>query len=211
MIAAFAVKAALLDLLEKSAAGRYQVAGVQKRKLDAEDVRTLPLVTVYYERGNFPEHKSSINGPYQHEAAFRVDIVTAAVAEMDLTPIISGGPPEQIAAALAAKTDAEAIADAKAEETAGILFDIIMRPENRDFGLDYNPGRWITGYTKGNPQTSGAIVILAGYFTITCQVPEYTTQETGRPGTTVSHRLDLSPDTGGDAKEGVTVDAPPVT
>ena len=208
MLAAFAVKDALLGLLAKSAAGRYQAAGVRKRKLDAKDVLALPLVTVYYEQGNFPKSSSSINGPYQHEATIRVDIATAAEAEMDLTPITNGGPPEQIAAALAAKSDAEIIVDARADEVAGILFDIIMRPQNRDFGLGYNPGRWITGYTKGRPQAVGAIVILAGYFTLTFQAPEYTAQETGTPGDTISHRLDLTPDTGGDIKEGAAVKAP---
>jgi hypothetical protein len=208
MRAAFAVKAALTGLLAESAAGRYQVAGVRKRKLDAKDVLALPVVTVYYETGTFPKGSGSINGPYQHGASLRVDIVTAAVAEMDLTPVTSGGPPEQIAAALAARVDAEAIADAKAEETAAVLFDIIMRPQNRTFGLDYNVGRWIMGYTKGRPQTTGAVVMLAGYFTLTVQTTEYTTEEAGTPGAVISHRLDLTPDAGGDTREGVTVDAP---
>jgi hypothetical protein len=208
MLATLAVKVALAALLEASAAGRYQVAGVVKRKADAKDVLSVPQVTVYYDQGGFLEAKSSVNGPYQHEATLRVDMLTAAVAEMDLSPIVNGGTNEQIAAALAAKTDAEAIVDTKADEIAGIIFDVIMRPENRNFGLDYNPGRWITGYTRGKPQTMGAIVVLAGYFTITVQVPEYTTQETGRPGTTISHRIDLTTDAGGDIEEGVVVDAP---
>jgi hypothetical protein len=206
--AAFAVKAALTSLLETSAAGRYQTAGVQKRKLDAGDVLALPLVTVYYERGGFPKHNSSVNGPYQHDASLRVDIVTAAAAEMDLGPLTNGGPPEQIAAALAAKTDAEAAADAKADETAAILFDIIMRPENRTFGLDDDPGRWITDYVKGKPQTTGAVVILAGYFTLTFQVPEYTASEEGAPGTALRHQIDATPDMGGETREGVVVAAP---
>jgi hypothetical protein len=116
--------------------------------------------------------------------------------------------PEEIAAALAAKTDAEAVVDAKSDETAAVLFDIIMRPQNRTLGLDYDPGRWITNYTKGKPQTTGDLVVLASYFTVTVQVPEETTEETGTPGTTVSHRIGLTPDTGGDTQEGVIVDAP---
>jgi hypothetical protein len=208
MRAAFDVKDALAALLAGSAAGRYRVAGVQKRKLDAKDVLALPVVTVYYENGSFPKSSSSINGPYEHEASLRVDIVTGAVAEMDLTPITSGGPPEQIAAALAAKVDAEAIADARAEEIAGILFDLIMRPENRTFGLEDDPGRWITGYTKGKPQTMGAVVILAGYFTLTFQVPEYTTEEVGTVATEGIHnKIEITEDLKGNVQEGVEVRA----
>jgi hypothetical protein len=135
-----------------------------------------------------------------------VDIVTAAEAEMDLTPVISGGPPEQIAAALAARVDAEAIADAKADETAWVLFDIIMRPENRTFGLDDDPGRWITGYTKGKPQTTGSIVILAGYFTITFRIPEYTAEEAGTVATEgVHNKIEITEDLKGNVREGVEV------
>jgi hypothetical protein len=206
--AAFAVKAALASLLAEAAAGRYRVAGVQKRKADAEDVLAVPQITVYYDQGSFPEGKSSINGPYQHEATLRVDILTAAAAEMDLSPVVNGGTREQIAAALAAKTDAEALVDAKADEIAGIVFDVIMRPQNRTLGLDYNPGRWITGYTRGKPQPTGSIVILAAYFTVTVQVPEYTAQERGTPGTIISHGIGLTTDTVEDAEEGVVVDVP---
>jgi hypothetical protein len=208
MQAAFAVKAALAALLEQASAGRYEVSGLQKRKLDAKDLMASPSVTVYYESGSFPESDSGINGPYQHTATLRVDIVTAAEAEMDLAPITRGGTPEEIAAALAAKVDAETIADAKADEIAGILFDLIMRPENRDFGLGYDPGRWITGYTKGHPQTNGAMVILAGYFSMTYRVPEYTAEEIGTPATIMRHDIGLTADTAGDTREGVIVDTP---
>jgi hypothetical protein len=208
MKAAFAVKAALAALLEQAAAGRYRVEGVQKRKLDSKDIMDLPLVTVYYDQGSFPKDQSSINGPYQHEATLRVDIVTSAASEMDLAPLSGSGTPEQIAAALAAKTDAEALADAKSDEIAAIVFDVIMRPQNRTLGLPYNPGRWITSYDKGKPQTTGDLVVLASYFALTIEVPEETTEETGTPGTTISHRIGLAPDAGGDIQEGAIVDAP---
>jgi hypothetical protein len=208
MLAAFAVKAALADLLEASAAGRYRVARSVKRLADAEDVLALPLITVYYDRGNFPEGKSSIQGPYQHEADLRVDILTAAAAEMDLTLLTNGGTQEQITAALAAKTDAEVLAEAKADEIAGIVFDVIMRPENRKLGLGYDPARRITSYTRGKPHDTGAIVLLGAYFTVTVRVPEYTAQETGKPGTVISHRIDFTDDAGGETGEGVVVDVP---
>jgi hypothetical protein len=209
MRAAFAVKAALAVLLENAAAGRYRVEGVQKRKLDSKNILDMPSVTVYYDQGSFPKGRSSINGPYQHEATLRVDIVTAAESEMDLEPLTKGGTPEEIAAALAAKTDAEALADAKSDETAAVLFDIIMRPQNRNLGLDYNPGRWITEYKKGKPQTTGDLVVLSSYFTVPVQAPEETTEETGTPGTEGIHNsIGLTPDIAGDTQEGVAVAAP---
>jgi hypothetical protein len=208
MLAAFAAKAALLDLLAQSAAGRYVVTDIRKRKTDAKDLLNTPAVTVYYDSGNFPRNNSGVNGPYQHEAQLRVDMLTAAVSEVDLTPIQNGGTPEAIAAALAAKVDAEALADAKAEEIAGVLFDIIMRPENRNIGLDYDPDRWVSEFSKGKPQTIGAIVILAGYFTLAIRVPEYTSEEIGTPGSVISNRIDLTADKGGEIREGVTVNTP---
>jgi hypothetical protein len=205
---AFAVKDALIALLEQSAAGRYQVGGIPKRKLDAKNVLAMPSVTVYYNQGSFPRNRSSINGPYQHESSLRIDIVAAAVAEMDLTPIVKGGTPDQIAAALAAKVNADVIVDALVDETAGLIFDIIMRPQNRSLGLGYNPDRWITEYEKDKPQSSGAVVILAACFTMTFQVPEFTTEEQGKPGGTISHEAEITYDQEGETKEGVSVNAP---
>jgi hypothetical protein len=206
MKAAFAVKAALAALLENAADGRYQVAGIAKRKLDAYKVLSMPLVTVYYNNGDFPEGKSSINGPYQNESTIRVDIVAAGAAEMDLEPLAKGGTPEEIATALAAKTDAEAVADAKLDETAAALFNTIMNPQNRKLGLDYDPGRWVTSYVKGKPQTVGVLVVLAGYFTISICTPEYTADEVGTPATEGIHNsTGLTPDIAGDTMEGVQV------
>jgi hypothetical protein len=206
MKAAFAVKAALAALLENAAAGRYRVEGVQKRRLDSKNILDMPSVTVYYDSGSFPKDKSSVNGPYQNESTLRVDIVAAGAAEMDLGPITQGGTPEEIAAALAAKTDAEAVVDAKLEETAAALFNTIMSPMNRSLGLPYNPGRWITAYKKGNPQTTGALVILAGYFTVSICIPEYTTDEVGTPATEGIHNgIGLTTDIKGGVEEGVGV------
>lgn len=209
MLAAFAVKGALVDLLTRAAEGRYRVEDIRKRKTDAGDLLERPLVTVYFDSGNFPKNRSGSRGPYTQEATIRIDILTAAKTTVDLSVLQNPeAAPEQITAALAATMDAYAIVDAKAEETAAILFDLIMRPQNSKLGTDNELDRWITSYNKGRPQPTGSIVILAGYFTMTFDTVEYTSEETGTPGSVISHRIDLTSDTENAPKEGVTVGKP---
>jgi hypothetical protein len=207
---AFAVKNSLITLLSESARGRFTVTGLSDRKTDSGALLETPRVTVEYESGRFPEHLSSVNGPYQHEASVNVVIQAAAMSEMDLTPLKNGGTPEEVLAAFSGREDAYAKVDKIIDETAALVFDIIMRPMNRNLGMDYDAGRWISDFRKGQPSDLGDTVVRAGVFTLTCQVPEYTTEEAGVPGDALYHNIGLSPDTKGSFAEGegVNVKAP---
>jgi hypothetical protein len=200
---AFLVKRSLINLLAAASQGRYNVIGVTSRKTDAEDIREIPQVTVTYRQGRFDESSSSVNGPYQHEATIRIAILAGAVASMDLAAINApGATPEQIAAALAASSNATYDADAKAEATIDIIFDTIMQPMNRDLGTDENAGRWIPDIQKDDPRVRGEIVIVPVVITLTYQVTEITTQEVGTPGNSLHHNIGLSADVSGEVPEG---------
>jgi hypothetical protein len=196
------VKNSLVSLLDAHAAGRFVVTGLKDRRTDAKKIVGMPQVTVYYKSGQFPRNKSSINGPYQHEASLQIEILVGAKAEMDLTAIREGGTPEEIMIALAGKIDAEKIADQKMDETFGVLFDIIMRPQNRTLGMADDPDRWITDFTKGDPAATGAIVVLAAVFTMSYRSREEVTEEVGTLGTAISSRIGISGDTAGSFTEG---------
>ena len=215
MLEALAVKNSLVNLLAAAANGRYEVAGAKNRKSDATDIRNTPQVTVSYKSGQFPRSSSGINGPYQHEASISIDILVAAEAEADLAVIKNPeAAPEDIAAALAARQDAGALADQKADEMMSLLFDIIMRPQNRNLGMDYDVGRWITDSRKmERPEEMGDLVGLPAGFTLTIQVPEETTDEEGVPGTGITHDIGLTTDSEGTHTdgEGVIVAKPYIT
>jgi hypothetical protein len=210
-VKAFALKQSLISLLAAASEGRYNVLGVQNRKTDAEDVRLIPQVTVAYTQGNFPEASSSINGPYQHEATLEIRVLAGAVAGVNLEVLKNkDATDEERAQALAASGNATVKADALAEETVALLFDVIMRPQNKKLGTGEDAGRWITGVRKYDPQPQGAIVLVGAVITITCQVTEYTTEETGVPATEgIHHTIDLSADPGNIPEgQGVQVFAP---
>jgi hypothetical protein len=203
MLAAFTVKNSLVNLLAAAANGRYEVSGAKNRKADALDIRNTPQVTVSYKSGQFPRSSSSINGPYQHEASISIDILVAAEAEADLAAIKNpDAETADIAAALAAKQDAETLADQKADEAMSLLFDIIMRPQNNKLGMEYDVDRWIAELRKSDPSALGDLVVLAAGFTLTVQVPEYTTGEEGVPGTGITHNIGLTADVEGTHTDG---------
>jgi hypothetical protein len=127
----------------------------------------------------------------------------AAEAEADLAVIKNpDAEPADIAAALAARQDAETLADQKADGAMSLLFDIIMRPQNRELGTGYDVGRWITDSQKSDPSAMGDLVVLAAGFTLAVQVPEYTTGEEGVPGTGITHNIGLTADLEGTHTDG---------
>ena len=201
---AFDLKLSLVNLLAAASEGRYNVLGVQNRKTDAEDVRLLPQVTVAYTQGSFPEASSSVNGPYQHKITLEVRVLAGATASVNLEVLKNkDAADEERAEALAASGNAAVKADALSDETVSLLFDIIMRPQNRNLGTEENSGRWITGIRKYDPQTQGAIVLAPAVITMTCQVTEYTTEEAGVPATEgIRQGTDISADTSGEVPEG---------
>jgi hypothetical protein len=211
-VKAFALKQSLVNLLSAASEGRYNVLGVQNRKTDAEDVRLIPQVTIAYTQGSFPEASSSINGPYQHEITLEIRVLAGAVAGVNLEVLKDkDATDEERAEALAASGNAAVKADALAEETVSLLFDVIMRPQNRKLGAEENAGRWVTGIRKGDPLNQGAIVLVPAVITLTAQTTEFTTEEEGVPGTEgIRHTADISADASGEvpAEQGVQVFAP---
>jgi hypothetical protein len=208
MMQAFLVRRSLVELLRDNAAGRYNVRSPQRRKDDAGDILKMPQVVVRYRRGNIDEHSSSVNGPYQHEATIAITILCGAVAEADLDGIENpDATPDELAAIMANITDPDEAADEKAEEIISLIFDIIMRPQNRTLGMEDSAGRWIPDIQKYDPMDTGEIVIVPATITLTYQTTEYTTSEVGVPGTMIDSVLGV-PDTEGDPKIGVEVDYP---
>jgi hypothetical protein len=206
----FDVKAALDTLLADNAGDTYSLLGVQNRKGDALDLLAKPQVTTSYQNGDYPKQASRVGGVYKHDFVIHVDILCAAVCQVDLSILNNPvAPPAQVAAAITKRTNATAVAEAKADAMIGTLFDIIMRPQNFKFGLDYNPNRWVTTDHKYPPQQQGSLVLVAATLTLTGSVMEPTTEEVGTPAGIVDAKVTLQA-VGGtaadEAKQGVMVD-----
>jgi hypothetical protein len=202
------IKNALDTLLESASAGRFSVLGVAKRSHDAENVLDLPKVTSYYANGEFPKSKGSVGGPFGHDVTIKIDLLATAAAHADLSVLNDpNAAPEELAAALAASTDAVAEADAALDALVAIIWDVIMRPENRNLGLAYNPQRWVTGFQKNDPTPKGALVLISGTLTMTATALEYPTSEVGVPGASIDTTTPITADVTGAtldlAKQGV--------
>jgi hypothetical protein len=192
---AFEIKEHLIELLASSACGRYNTLGTTNRKTDAEDVSITPQITVVYAQGNFDKSSSSVNGPYQHEVTLEIRVLCGATSRANLDILKNpAATPEEIAAALADKSNAVADADKLADETISLLFDIIMRPRNRDLGAGENADRWIESIKKFDAVDKGDIVLVPAILTLTFHATEYTTEEEGSPGEEILHGASVSTD-----------------
>ena len=178
---AFLLKNSIADLLEKNAKGRYEVITPQRRKSDAENILAMPEVTVFFAEGSI-DRKSSGNSPYDHDVTFNIHIAVGAKARVNLAVLQNpAATPEQFAAALAESTSANLIVDEKLDELLSVLFDIIMRPEHRNLGVDYFTNRWVRNMKKQNPENIGSIVIGTASITMTARCYETVTGEVGVP------------------------------
>ena len=189
---AFELKKSIEELLDRHANGRYNVVSPQNRKSDAESIFTKPQVTVYYAEGSFDKSKSSVNSPYHHDTSFNIHLVTASKATVDVDTLKNpNATPAQYANALAETNNASALLDAKIDSLLSVLFDILMRPENRKLGTDYNTNRFIPKIKKYDIEKTGAIVIGGATITLTAQCEEEVSGEEAVQGDGVDTIVDL--------------------
>jgi hypothetical protein len=204
------VKDALDTLLVAKAAGKYSVLTAKNRGHDVRDIFTIPRVLTYYDSGTFDKSKSSLSAPFDHLAILKIEMLVASKATADLSVLNdSGSTAEQLAAALAARDYANIAADDKLDALSAQVFDIIMSPENSDFGMGWEPNRFITGFDKTDPAPRGSLFFLSGIFTMTIEVPETVTGETGTAADTMDNIIKVTSDVTGStldsAKQGVEV------
>jgi len=201
---ALELKKSIEALLEANANGRYAVIMPQNRKTDSEDIFAKPQVNVVYSEGSFDKSKSSVNSPYHHDPSFNIHILAGAKVKINLAVLNNpAATPEQLADALAQAGNASMEVDAKLDALLSALFDILMRPENRNLGTDYNTNRWVGKINKRSPEPIGAIVTGVATINLTAQCEEEVTGEEGTPGINgVDTVIEFD---GGVSKQGVKV------
>jgi len=198
---AFELKKSIEELLDQHANGRYNVVSPQNRKSDAEDIFKCPTVTVYYAEGSFDKSKSSVNSPYHHDTSFNIHVLAGAKVKINLAVLNNpAATPEQLAEALASAGNASMEVDAKIDDLLSALYDIIMRPQNRSLGTDYNANRWVGKISKRNPEPIGAIVTGVATITLSAQCSEEVSGEEGIPGNTIDTIVEFGDDSRQGAK-----------
>jgi hypothetical protein len=187
------IKDAIVTLLEAEAAGRFRVAGYQRKRISALTVEDgARLVSVYYKTGDFPKSGGAMNGPTAHEMTFQIDIDVSKRAQADL---ISHD----------AFENSSELADASFDEVVDAVYQILMDARNQSFGLDLDvvADRWISTVQKDEPSEYGEFAIVTGGMVLTCKTDE---QVPGEEGTEMTEGIDLILEADGDsAKAGVLV------
>jgi len=198
---AFELKKSIEELLDQHANGRYNVVTPQNRKSDAESIFQKPQVTVYYAEGNFDKSKSSVNSPYHHDPSFNIHILAGAKVKINLAVLNNpAAAPEQLAEALNSAGNASMEVDAKIDDLLSALYDIIMRPQNRNLGTDYNTNRWVSKISKRSPEPIGAIITGVATITLSAQCVEEVSGEEGTPGNTIDTVVEFRDDSKQGAK-----------
>lgn len=204
------VKASIINnILGPAEAGRFQTIGFQRQSKNADEVLDdLRMVQVYFSRGTFSKRGGRNTGPVQHDAVYRVELTVGKAAEGDLATLDNpSATPSQLATALAAFSEASALADASFDELVGIVYQILMDGLNYDLGVTKYTvsSRWIDDIQKDTPNPRGGLIVLTGSMDLSCRMAE---QITGDVGVEVPGIYDTVLDIEGDdvEKTGVTID-----
>jgi len=204
------VKASIVNnILGPAEAGRFQTVGFQRQSKNADEVEgDLRMVQVYFSRGDFPKRAGRNTGPVQHDAVYRVELTVSKAAEGDLATLDNpSSTAPQLAAALAAFSEAADLADASLDELAGIVYQILMDGLNYDLGVTKYTvsNRWVDNIQKDDPTPRGGLVVLTGSMNLSCRMAE---DITGDVGVEVPGIYDTELDIDGDdvEKTGVTID-----
>ena len=202
---------ALTDLLIANANGAFHVETAQRRALDADYIKAHPIVTVFYEQGNF---QKGSGGPIfsMHDMTFRIEVMVAQSATVDLRTLNDpNATAQQIASAIAASTSATVNADDLLDQTLENVYQIIRDPRNYDLGLPVGTvsSPWVGAFQKDNPLHQGELVVLAGSWSFTCRATEVTKGATPVTLATVDTSIKVTADQSGStydsAKQGAEV------
>lgn len=180
MMKFLAVKQAIVNTLGASAAGQFTVVGWRGHGRAAEQVRNR-IVECRYTDGQFPKSAGRRSGDVQHSMTFTVGLYVSAAAKGNLAVINQqGASASQVAAAIAAFTEAAAIADSDMDALTSSVFEILMNACNREFGLPEGTvsNTWVESIQKNDPLEQGNLVVLTGNITVSCQVAEDVPGET---------------------------------
>lgn len=205
------IKDAIIDILEKNSKNCFVVNGHQRQTSGAtEHEGFTPLVTVYYASGEFPKNSSSLSGDVQHECTYRIELIVATSARADLSTLNDPNADNEAKAnALETSQKAGAVADAKLDELADLVYQILMAPANKNLGLPKFPrilsSRWIERIQKDEPGEQGELIVLTASLWYTLQVLENVVSEIPKvPASgSVQQSIDITIDGDEDAKAGV--------
>ena len=180
-------------------AGQFRTVGYQKQTEDAVDMKDEDrVVQVFYSAGQFPQSASSINGPYQHEMSFRVELSVAKAAEVDIAILTNPGSTDvQRALAMQGFVESSSLADASFDELFRIVYQILMDARNIDLGLAKGEvaDRWVNQIKKDEPITDGEFAIITGSMVLTCTSKEPALGDTGTIGAKdINVKIDIQDD-----------------
>lgn len=179
------VNQAIINILGAAADSRFKVVGYAGQGSDVSEFKgNSRTVQSYYTFGSFAKSSGRQCGTTQHGMTFTIGLTCSSPARVNLAVLTQeGATAGQRAAALAAKQDADYLADLAIDELFEMVYQILMDARNVDLGLSKGTvtGRWIGEMQKDPPVPQGELVTVTGTVTFTCSTDETVTGDPGTP------------------------------
>ena len=170
------------NVLGPAEAGRFVTIGGQRQRDSAEAINSKRKVMVIFDEGTFPESGGAQYGPVRHDMTFKVMLIEATPAEVDLSVLNNeDASASDKAEALRQMAEPSIKANRNMNEFIRIVWQILMDLRNEQMGMvppDDRPNlklvssRWISNIRKGDPVPEGEFVVLTAEMDLTLTVEE---------------------------------------
>lgn len=188
--------AQLKKFIADGANGNYRVIGFGKQAKNTAGFEGIKQVQVFHAGGSFDRSTGKVTGEQTYVCSAVCRLTVAEPATCDLSVIDDpDSTNEERIQALIENSEAEERADLAIDDLFGMLFDLIMGGDGRDFGTVTNTiqisDRFGEDFKKELPQKVGSLVTINGYFTITFRVLEIPQGETPKNLESILGSVDL--------------------
>lgn len=194
------IKDALNTLLDKEAAGRYNVVGYQTKSKGADEVKNSNrFVQAYYRNGDFDGRRT---GPSKHKAVIDIDLTVATDNKVDLSVLDDPDATDaQRAAVITARLDSGKRCDDLIDELFDIIWNIIMDARNEYLGLDETTypdikvdSRYVNTFRKDDPIPDGDLMLLTAKATLIFNLTEQVSGDTGVASESIDNTVNFDGD-----------------
>ena len=158
------IQNAIITTLGNGADGNFRVCGYHNSPEDVENIKdTNASVSVFFVRARISKGKSSLQGPWQLDGIYNIELSISTCASADIETLADEESTQaQKATALSNITNTRQLANIALGVLIRNVFQIIFNPTNLDFGLTVGKirNRWIEDIETGEePKFMGDYLI----------------------------------------------------
>lgn len=176
------VQTAIITTIGNGASGNFRVCGYHNKPEDVANIKnTNASVSVFFSRARIPRGKSALQGPWQWDVTYNIELSISTPASADIATLNDEGSTQgERATALSNITNTRQLSNIALNSLIKYVYTIIHNPSNLDFGLTVGKirNRWVDDIeTNEDPIFSGDYLVSEATMHLSLTLSENTTDD----------------------------------